>query len=105
MTGQPAGRARLRQHYAGDGATDSGQNAGNVTTLDQAAFRQLAIEPYRPAIEPGVGSIMVSYSSYQGTKMTGSRLWLTDVLKGELGVQGFLVSDWDAVAQMPGAWS
>jgi beta-glucosidase len=91
------------KHYAGDGATNNGTNAGDVTTLDEATFRQLAIEPYRPAIAAGVGSIMVSYSSYQGTKMTGSKKWLTDVLKGELGFQGFLASDWNAVSQVQGA--
>ena len=93
------------KHYAGDGATDAGKNTGNVTSLDEASFRRLAIEPYRPAIEAGVGSIMVSYSSYQGTKMSASQYWLTDVLKGELGFQGFLVSDWDAVQKLPGTWN
>jgi len=105
MPGQPAGLARSRQHCAGDGATDGGQNADNVTSPDEATFLQLAFEPYRPAIEAGVGSIMVSYSSYQGTKMSGSRHWLTGVRKGEFGFLDFLGSDWDAVAQMPGAWS
>jgi beta-glucosidase len=80
------------KHYAGDGATDGGKNAGDVTTLDEATFRQIAIEPYRPAIEAGVGSVMVSYSSYMGVKMTASKKWLTDVLKGELGFQGIVVS-------------
>ena len=103
--GSAASVLATAKHYAGDGATDGGKNAGDVTSLDEATFRRLAIEPYRPAIEAGVGSIMVSYSSYQGTKMTGSKPWLTDVLKGELGFQGFLVSDWDAVAQLPGTWS
>jgi beta-glucosidase len=94
------------KHYAGDGATDGGKNAGNVTLIDEATFRKVAIDPYRPSIKAGVGSIMVSYSSYQGTKMTASKQWLTDVLKGELGFRGFLVSDWDAVAQLPGGvWS
>jgi beta-glucosidase len=93
------------KHYAGDGNSDGGKNQGNVSTLDEAAFRQLAVEPYRPAIEAGVGSIMVSYGSYQGTKMTASKHWLTEVLKGELGFQGFLVSDWDAISQLPGSWA
>ena len=70
------------KHYAGDGATDEGTNAGNVSTLDEAAFRRIAIEPYRPAIAAGVGSVMVSYSSYLGTKMTAAKPWITDVLKG-----------------------
>ena len=102
--GTPQSVLGCAKHYAGDGNTDTGQNQGNVTSLDEAAFRRLAIEPYRQAIEAGAGSIMVSYSSYQGTKMTASRYWLTDVLKGELGFQGFLVSDWDAVSQLPGGW-
>jgi len=102
--GSPQGVLACAKHYAGDGATANGKNAGDVTSLDEAAFRQIAIEPYRPAIAAGVGSIMISYSSYQGVKMTGSKKWLTDVLKGELGFRGFLVSDWDAVAQLPGAW-
>jgi beta-glucosidase len=93
------------KHYAGDGDTDGGKNAGNVTSLDEEGFRELAIQPYLPSIAVGVGSIMISYSSYQGTKMTASKEWLTDVLKGELGFQGFLVSDWDAVSQLSGSWN
>jgi len=93
------------KHYAGDGDTDGGKNAGNVTSLDEEGLREIAIQPYLPSIAAGVGSIMISYSSYQGTKMTASKEWLTDVLKGELGFQGFLVSDWDAVSQLPGSWN
>ena len=93
------------KHYAGDGDTDGGKNAGNVTSLDEEGFREIAIQPYLPSIAAGVGAIMISYSSYQGTKMTASKEWLTDVLKGELGFQGFLVSDWDAVSQLPGSWN
>ncbi len=103
--GSAQGVLAAAKHYAGDGATDGGKNAGDVTTLDETAFRALAIEPYRASIEAGVGSIMVSYSSYQGAKMTGSKKWLTDVLKGEMGFQGFLVSDWDAISQLPGTWN
>jgi beta-glucosidase len=102
--GSPASVLACAKHYAGDGNTDGGKTAGDVTSLDEAAFRQVAVEPYRPAIEAGVGSIMISYSSFHGTKMTASKYWLTDVLKGELGFQGFLVSDWDAVSKLPGAW-
>ena len=85
------------KHFAGDGDTDGGQNTGDVTTMDEATFRTLAVDPYRPAIQQGVGSVMASYSSFQGAKMTDSKQWLTDVLKGELGFQGFVVTDWDAV--------
>jgi beta-glucosidase len=94
------------KHYAGDGATDGGKNTGDVTKVDESTFRAIAIEPYRASIAGGVGSIMVSYSRYQGVQMTASKKWLTEVLKGELGFQGLLVSDWDAVGQLEvsGGW-
>ena len=99
--GKGPGVLACAKHYAGDGATDGGKNAGDVTMLDEAGFRRIAIEPYRPAIAAGVGSIMVSYSGYMGTKMSASKPWVTDVLKGELGFQGIVISDWDAVGQLP----
>ncbi len=89
------------KHFAGDGATEGGDDQGNCT-LDEATFRVVAVEVYQPLINAGVGSIMVSYSSYQGAKMTGNTHWLTDVLKGEMGFRGILVSDWAATAQLPG---
>lgn len=101
--GQPQSVLACAKHYAGDGATDKGETAGDVTTLDEDAFRELAVEPYRASIAAGVGSIMISYSSYQGTKMVAAKKWLTDVLKGELEFKGFLVSDWDAVDRMGGS--
>ena len=103
--GSPQGVLACPKHYAGDGDTDGGKNQGNVTLLDEASFRELAVEPYLASIAAGAGSIMISYSSYMGTKMTGSKYWLSDVLKGEIGFQGFLVSDWDAVSQLPGGWN
>jgi beta-glucosidase len=88
------------KHFAGDGATNGGTNTGNCT-LNETDFRKLAVEPYRASINAGVGSIMASYSSYQGAKMTESKHWITDVLKGELGFQGMVESDWDAVGRLP----
>ena len=88
------------KHFAGDGATDGGKNTGDVTLLDEAAFRKIAVDPYRASIAAGVGSIMPSYSSYMGEQMTNSKKWLTDVLKTELGFAGFLISDWDAVGRL-----
>ena len=87
------------KHFAGDGATDGGKNTGD-STLDETTFRKVAVDPYRPAIAAGVGSIMPSYSSYKGAPLTDSKKWLTDVLKTELGFQGFLISDWDAVGRL-----
>ena len=45
---------------------------------------------------------MVSYSSWNGDKMHGNQYLITDVLKGELGFAGFVVSDWAAIDQLDG---
>ncbi len=88
------------KHFAGDGATDGGINEGN-STLSADEFKRVALDQYQPAINAGVGSIMVSFSSYNGTKMSANKALLTDTLKGTMGFQGFLVSDWAALQKVP----
>ncbi len=87
------------KHFIGDGGTHNGKDQGD-TECDEATLRQLYLPPYAAAIKAGVGSIMVSYSSWNGLKMHGNKYLLTEVLKGELGFQGFLVSDWAAIDQI-----
>jgi beta-glucosidase len=87
------------KHFAGDGTTNNGVDQGN-STLDTSAFKALALDQYQPAINAGVGSIMVSFSSYQGTKMSANKQLLTDTLKGTMGFRGFLISDWAAIQQL-----
>src|SRR6185295_11558576 len=55
---------------------------------------------YITTINDGVATIMPSYSSWNGVKCSGSKRLLTDILKGELGFEGFLISDYDAVDQI-----
>lgn len=87
------------KHYIGDGGTQNGQDQGN-TVCDEATLRKLFLPPYKAAIKAGVGSIMTSYSSWNGKKMHAQKYLVTDVLKGELGFKGFVVSDWAAIDQI-----
>jgi beta-glucosidase len=103
------------KHYLGDGGTAFGTgmrspeapggrfplDQGDVP-LDEAELRRLHLPGYVSAVAAGVGSIMPSYSSVKGAKMSGNRHLLTDVLKTELGFQGFLISDYNAIDQLPG---
>ena len=57
---------------------------------------------YLPALEAQVQTVMVSFSSWQDIKMTGNKALITDVLKGRMGFNGFVVSDWNAHGQIPG---
>ncbi len=87
------------KHYIGDGGTTNGVDQGN-TLCDEATLRRIYLPPYAAAVRAGVGSIMVSYSSWNGVKMHANKFLLTDVLKNELGFRGFLVSDWAAIDQL-----
>jgi len=80
------------KHFLADGGTSDGIDQGN-TVCDEATLRKIHLPGYAAAIRAGVGSIMVSYSSWNGKKMHGNKYLLTDVLKGELGFQGIVVSD------------
>jgi beta-glucosidase len=90
--------------FLGDGGTTWGTTAHNFwnhgfgldqgdTRVDEATVRALFLPPYKAAVDAGALSIMVSYSSWNGTKMHAQKYLLTDVLKGELGFKGFLISD------------
>lgn len=87
------------KHYLGDGGTTGGVDQGN-TQGDTAMIRKLFLAGYISAVDSGVGSVMVSFSSINGQKMSASKYWITDVLKGELGFEGFVVSDWAAIDQL-----
>ncbi len=64
------------------------------TDVDEEELRQVHLPPYVAALANGTRSIMVSLSSWRGSRLHTHRHLLTDVLKGELGFDGFLVSDW-----------
>src|SRR5260221_8364268 len=87
------------KHFIGDGGTQNGIDQGN-TVCDEATLRRLFLPPYVAAVKTGVGSIMVSYNSWNGQKMHAQKHLLTEVLKGELAFPGFLISDYAAIDQL-----
>jgi beta-glucosidase len=96
------------KHYLGDGGTAFGSvkqkgvpgNDQGDTQVDEATLRRIHLQGYITTIKAGVGTIMPSYSSWNGVKMSANKYLLTDVLKGELGFEGFLISDYHAVDQI-----
>ncbi|RME82168.1 MAG: hypothetical protein D6775_11580 [Caldilineae bacterium] len=94
------------KHFVGDGGTRWGTGGSGykidqgVTDVDEATLRAVHLPPYQAAIAAGARTIMVSYSSWGGMKMHAQKYLITDVLKGELGFDGFVVSDWGAVDQI-----
>lgn len=87
------------KHYIGDGGTTGGHDQGN-TQLSEQELRSIHLPGYIEAIKQGVGSVMVSYSSWNQGKLHAHQYLITDVLKTELGFKGFVVSDWAAIDQI-----
>jgi len=103
------------KHFAGDGGTAFGTGAkkdrspderwpldrGDVR-LGERELREIHMQGYVTAIRAGVGTVMPSYSSWNGEKCSGSRRLLTEILKQEMGFEGFSISDYNAIDEMPG---
>lgn len=109
LQGPPGGHDLLKgphvlastKHFLADGGTLNGVDQGDAQ-ISEEELRDIHGLPYGPAIENGVATVMVSFSSWQGRKMTGNKSLLTDVLKDRMGFDGFVVSDWNAHGQVEG---
>jgi beta-glucosidase len=110
------------KHYAGDGDTVYGTSTNpsgykidqGVAITSHRDFWRNALRQYVPAVrEHHVGAVMPSYSSVDWTedgvgnpiKMHANRDLITGVLKQKLGFDGFVISDWEAIHQLPGDWA
>ena len=89
------------KHFLGDGSTDGGRDQGD-SLVSEADLIRLHAAGYTQAIDAGTQSIMASYNSWHGLKMHANKLLLTDVLKGRMGFDGFIMGDWNAHGQIPG---
>ncbi len=90
------GVAACVKHWVGDGGTTHGIDQGE-TTLSLGELRDVHMRPYQPAIDAGVLTVMASFNSWNGDKCHGHKQLLTDVLKDEMGFEGFIISDWDGI--------
>jgi len=103
------------KHYIGDGGTSASTvprpgmppNAKPAlwldqgdTKVDEATLRRIHLPGYISAIRAGVGTIMPSYSTWNGVRCSASKRLLTEILKEELGFEGFLISDYNAISQI-----
>jgi len=96
--GHIAGSAK---HFLADGGTIGGKDQGDAV-IDEQALISIHAAGYPPAIDAGVLTVMASFSSWNGVKHTGNARLLTEVLRGPLGFDGFVVGDWNAHGQLPG---
>ncbi|QPL41594.1 glycoside hydrolase family 3 C-terminal domain-containing protein [Pseudoalteromonas sp. A41-2] len=88
-------RIATAKHFVGDGGTERGIDRGN-TIIDEQGLKVIHSPGYFSAINEGVQSVMASFNSWNGQRVHGDKYLLTEVLKNQMGFDGFVVSDWNA---------
>jgi beta-glucosidase len=91
--------AACAKHFAGYGAVESGRDYA-TTNIPDTKLRNVYFRPFEAAVMAGVSTVMTSFSDLNGIPATGNSYILSDVLRGEWGFEGFVVSDWDSVRQL-----
>lgn len=84
------------KHYIGYGEAVGARDACD-TEMTYRKLREVFLPPFKKAVDAGVGSVMTAYGAIDGTPFTIDSVSLKDILRGELGFDGFVVTDWDNV--------
>ncbi|WP_404340967.1 glycoside hydrolase family 3 protein [Pseudoalteromonas mariniglutinosa] len=89
------------KHFLGDGGTEGGDDQGDNIASEQTLF-DIHAQGYVGGLGAGAQTVMASFNSWHGEKIHGSKYLLTDVLKGKMGFDGFVVGDWNGHGQIDG---
>lgn len=97
----PAHVIATAKHFIGDGGTENGTDQGN-TVVSELELRDIHAQGYFSALGAGAQTVMASYNSWNGSKLHGNEYLLSDVLKEQMGFDGFVIGDWNGHGQVPG---
>ena len=86
------------KHFVGYSAAEAGRDY-NTTEISERSLRQVYLEPFRASVDEGVATIMSAFNALNGVPASANAFTLHDVLRGEWGFAGFVVSDWGAVGE------
>ncbi|NQZ82812.1 MAG: glycoside hydrolase family 3 protein, partial [Colwellia sp.] len=89
------------KHFLGDGGTEGGDDQGDNLSTEQELF-DIHAQGYISGLTAGSQSVMASFNSWHGKKIHGNKYLLTDVLKTQMGFDGFVVGDWNGHGQLEG---
>lgn len=87
------------KHFAAYGAPQAGRDY-NTVDMSKRVFLDTYLPPYKAAIEAGAMSVMTSFNELDGIPSTGNKYLLTDLLRGELGFEGLVVTDYTSINEM-----
>lgn len=91
--------AACAKHFVGYGASESGRDY-NSTFIPERLLRNVYLPPFEEACKAGCLTYMSSFNDNDGVPASGNKFVLTDILRGEWGFNGFVVSDWASVGEM-----
>lgn len=91
--------AACAKHFIGYGASEGGRDYSH-TEIPEYQLQNRYSEAFRAAVNADVLTVMSSFNELNGIPVSGNRYLLTDILRGQFGFEGFVVSDWDAIMQM-----
>ena len=87
------------KHFAAYGAAESGMDY-NSTDMSELALRSIYLPPFKAALDAGALSVMSAFNDLNGVPTSGNKWLLTDVLHGEWGFAGFVVSDYTSEQEL-----
>ncbi len=95
----PASMLACAKHYVAYGGAEGGREYNSVD-ISERTLREVYLPPFKAAVDAGAGSIMSAFNSLQGLPASANRQTLTDILRGEWGFRGLVVSDWDSIGEL-----
>ena len=87
------------KHFVGYGAAEGGRDY-NSTYLTERQLRNVYLPPFEAAVKAGAMTLMTSFNDNDGVPSTGNSFVVKDVLRGEWGFDGFVVTDWNSMGEM-----
>jgi beta-glucosidase len=91
--------AACAKHYAAYGFSEAGRDY-NTVDMSEHRLRNVVLPPFKAAADAGVATFMNSFNEIAGIPATGNAHLQRDILKGEWGFPGFVVSDWGSIGEM-----
>lgn len=91
--------AACAKHYLGYGFSEGGRDYHRTEISDYTLYNKI-LPPFRAAVDTGVATVMSSFNDINGQPVTSSKKYLTDILRGMLGFDGFVVTDWATVSRL-----
>ena len=95
----PTSIAACPKHFVGYGAAEGGRDY-NSTFIPERRLRNVYLPPFEAATKAGAATFMTSFNDNDGIPSTGNAFILKDVLRGEWGFDGLVVTDWASASEM-----